>query len=147
MNRKMIKHLHQIKLDRQFFVHLVKYGFVGAFNAVFTFIIYFVLLKIVGLHYLLSFSISWASGVLATYVINFKWVFKPEDKLVFKSRLMKYFIVYITSYVINMALLGTITESTGWDPLLAQFLIIPLVVSINFFGIKYWSMRPYEKKS
>jgi putative flippase GtrA len=134
-----------IKPAPLFFIHLVKYGFVGIINAVFTFIIYFVLLKAFKVHYLLSFSISWAFGVLLTYVINFVWVFKPEEKLVFKSRLLKYFIVYLTSYLLNMLLLGSITEFTGWDPLLVQFLIIPLVVTVNFLGIKYWSMKPYEK--
>lgn len=134
-----------IKPDSLFFIHLVKYGFVGIINAVFTFIIYFVLLKVFKVHYLFSFSISWASGVLLTYVINFVWVFKPEEKLVFKSRLLKYFIIYLTSYLLNMLLLGNITEFTGWDPLLVQFFILPLVVTINFLGIKYWSMKPYEK--
>ena len=143
----MMKQVRQIKLDGEFFVHLVKYGFVGGFNAVFTFALYILLLKLLHLHYLLSFTISWVSGVLATYIINFKWVFKPEEKLVFKSRLMKYFIVYITSYVLNMFLLGAIKESTGWDPVLVQLLIVPLIVAINFLGIKYWSMRPYEEKS
>jgi len=134
-----------IKPGSLFFIHLVKYGFVGVINAVFTFIIYFVLLKVFKVHYLLSFSISWACGVLLTYVINFVWVFKPEEKLVFKSRLLKYFIVYFTSYFLNMLLLGSITEFTDWDPLLVQFLIIPLVVTVNFLGIKYWSMKSYDK--
>jgi len=131
-----------VKGDRHFFKHLLKYGVVGGFNAVFTFAIYFLLLKVLYIHYLVSFSISWLAGVLATYVVNFVWVFKPEDKLVFKSRLAKYIIVYLTSYLSNMVLLGLITESTGWDPLLSQFLIVPLVVAINFLGIKYWSLKP-----
>jgi len=130
-----------------FFVHLVKYGFVGAVNAVITFTIYIALLKIFKVHYLLSFSISWAAGVFLAYVINFVWVFKPEDTLVFRSRLLKYVAVYLISYTLNMILLGIITETTGRDPLLVQFLLVPVVVAVNFLGIKYWSMKPDEEES
>jgi putative flippase GtrA len=114
---------------------------VGALNAVFTFLFYFVLLKVIRLHYLVSLSVAWLSGVLLTYIINFLWVFKPEQKLVFKSRLVKYFIVYITSYLLNMFLLKQFTEFTRGDPLLLQLFIIPAVVAVNFAGIKYWCMN------
>jgi putative flippase GtrA len=134
-----------IKLDALFFKHLIKYGIVGAGNAIFTFFIYFLLLKIFKIHYLISFSISWLAGVLLTYMINFVWVFKPEDKLVFKSRLAKYIVVYVTSYLLNMILLRILTEATQWDPLLTQLMIVPVIVAINFFGIKYWSMKPPQE--
>ena len=74
-----------IKLNREFFLHFVKYSFVGILNAIFSFMLYFILLKIVHLQYLAAFSVSWLLGVLLTYVINFLWVFKPEQKLVFKK--------------------------------------------------------------
>jgi putative flippase GtrA len=131
----------KFQVHRQFVLHFLKYSFVGTLNAVFTFLFYFVLLKVIRLHYLVSFSIAWLSGVLLTYIINFLWVFKPEQKLVFKSRLLKYFIIYITSYLLNMFLLKQLTEFTGGDPLLVQLFIIPVVVVVNFTGIKYWCMN------
>lgn len=136
-----------IKPNHKFLSHLIKYSLVGGLNAVYTFVVYFILLKIVRIHYLLSFSISWISGVLATYIINFIWVFRPEQKLIFKNRITKYFIVYLTSYLLNMFLLRTIVEYCHWDPLIVQLFLIPLVATINFLGIKYWSMKPYEKTS
>lgn len=131
-------------LNREFLLHFVKYSFVGLFNAVFTFLLFFIFLKLFHIHYLVSFSASWLLGVLATYVINFLWVFKPEDKLVFKSRLLKYIAVYLTSYLLNMFLLERLTGMTGGDPILVQLFIVPVVVAVNFTGIKYWcmSVRP-----
>ena len=131
-------------LNSELLIHFIKYNFVGVANAIFTFFIYFILLKVLGIHYIVSFSFSWLAGVILTYIINFTYVFKPEQKLVFKSRLSKYFIVYITSYFINMLLLGTIKELSNYDPLVIQFFILPLVIVINFTGIKYWSMKPCE---
>jgi putative flippase GtrA len=138
----------KIQINRQFVLHFLKYSFVGAFNAVFTFLFYFILLKVIRLHYLVSFSVSWLLGVLLTYIINFLWVFKPEQKLVFKSRLLKYFTVYITSYLLNMFLLKQLTELTRQDPLLVQLVIIPVVVAVNFAGIKYWCMnsKPVKRR-
>jgi len=136
----------KIKLNREFVTHFVKYSFVGILNTVFTFLLYFILLKIIHLHYLVSLSVSWVSGVPLTYIINFLWVFKPEQKLVFKSRLLKYFIVYIASYLLNIFLLKSLTELTGGDPLWVQFFIIPVVVVVNFTGIKYWCMNAKLRK-
>ena len=136
----------KIELDREFILHFFKYSFVGGFNALFTFLLYFILLKTIHLHYLVALSISWVSGVLLTYILNFLWVFKPEQKLVFKSRLLKYFLVYITSYVLNLFLLKHFTELTGGDPLWIQFFIMPVVVVINFTGIKYWCMNAKPKE-
>lgn len=130
-----------VKINREFLLHFVKYSLVGILNAIFSFLLYFILLKIFHIHYLVAFSISWLLGVLLTYVINFLWVFKPEQKLVFKSRLMKYFVVYISSYLLNMFLLKYFTELTGGDPLLVQLFILPAVVAVNFTGIKYWCMN------
>ncbi|MGD2088274.1 MAG: GtrA family protein [Candidatus Aminicenantes bacterium] len=135
-----------IKLNREFLLHFVKYSFVGILNAILTFLLYFILLKIFHLHYLVSLSVSWLLGVLLTYVINFLWVFKPEQKLVFKSRLLKYFVVYVSSYLLNIFLLKTLTELTGGDPLLVQLFILPVVVAVNFAGIKYWCMIPGPMK-
>ena len=118
-----------------------KYVFVGGFNAIFTFCLYFVLLRIFGLHYIISFSAAWLLGVLLTYIINYRWVFKPEQKIRFRARLAKYIAVYITSYLVNVMLLKSITERTGYDPVCVQIVILPLVVAINFLGIKYWALR------
>ena len=140
-----MKIAEKFKSNRELIRHFVKYSFVGMINAVFSFLLYFILLKIFHLHYLVSFSISWFLGVLLTYVINFLWVFKPEQKLVFKSRLLKYFVIYISSYLLNMFLLKNLTELTGGDPLLVQLFILPVVVAVNFTGIKYWCMSSNQK--
>jgi putative flippase GtrA len=131
----MIRHLTELG------VQFVKYALVGGSNAVFTFLLYIVFLRILGLHYLLSFSIAWILGVLLTYIINYLWVFKPEQRIRFRIRLVKYIIVYLTSYMINLFLLKSLTERTGYDPIQVQIAILPLVVAINFLGMKCWALR------
>ncbi|MFZ5571363.1 MAG: GtrA family protein [Thermodesulfobacteriota bacterium] len=125
-------------------IQFEKYVAVGILNLFFTLAVYFVFLKLLHSHYLVAYSVSWLAGVLFTYVINFVWVFKPEKQLEFRSRLPKYFIVYISSFLINFFSLKLLTEFTGWDPLIVQMFILPIIVFINFFGMKWWSLRHRE---
>ena len=125
-------------------IQFKKYLIVGFLNLFFTLSVYFVLLKLIKSHYLVAYSVSWLAGVVFTYIINFIWVFKPEKQLIFHARLFKYFIVYISSYLINFFTLALLTEKTGFDPLIIQVFILPVIIFINFFGMKFWSLKQNE---
>ncbi|MEQ8304018.1 MAG: GtrA family protein [Cyclobacteriaceae bacterium] len=122
-------------------IQFVKYLFVGGINFLFGLITFYIFLHIMQLNYLVAFTISWALGILLTYVINFIWIFKPTEKLVFRARLVKYVVVYLASYTINVVILKVLTDYTGSDPFYLQFGIIPIVMIVNFLGMKYWSLR------
>jgi len=64
---------------------------------------------------------------------------KPQYN--FMKRFPKYFTVYLISYVVNIGLLKYFVSSFDFDPFYIQFAIIPLVMGINFFGFKYWSLK------
>lgn len=70
-----------------------KYLCVGVANLLFTLAVCAFFVKVVATTYTLAFSVSWLAGVFFTCAINFLWVFKPEDKLEFRRRFHKYFIV------------------------------------------------------
>ena len=122
-------------------IQFVKYVFVGGLNFVFGLVVFYLLLHVLKINYLIAFSITWILGVLLTYVINFVWVFKPNEKIDFKARLLKYISVYILSYLINLLLLKVLTEYSGYDPYYIQFGLIPIVMVINFLGMKFWSLK------
>ncbi len=129
-----------IMINKNFIFQFIKYFIVGCFNFVFTYLIYFLLIKI-NVNYLISFSISWISGVILTYIINFIWIFKPKKRIDFKLRFLKYFIIYITSFLLNLFLLNFLVEAIKFNPLFVQLFIIPIIVVINFLGIKYLSLN------
>jgi putative flippase GtrA len=122
-------------------IQFVKYGLVGGVNFIITVGLFLFLLKVLLVNYLISFTITWLFGIFLTYVINFLWVFKPEDKLEFKKRFPKYFSVYLFSYLVNIGLLKYLVSIYEFDPFYIQFAILPLVVFINFFGFKYWGLK------
>ena len=122
-------------------IQFIKYGLVGAINFIFSFALFYFLLKILLTNYLISFTLSWLFGIFLTYIINFIWVFRPNDKIEFKKRFPKCFIVYLISYLVNIFLLKILVLKFAYDPLYLQFAIIPLVMFINFFGFKYWGLK------
>lgn len=128
-------------INKYISIAFLKYLFVGGFNFLFSTILYLFLLKVFDIEYMTAFVITWVIGIILTYIINFTWVFKPDQKLEFKKRLPKYFLVYLTSFVINITILNLLVEAYAFDPFWLQFFILPIVVFVNFFGFKYWALK------
>ena len=122
-------------------IEFIKFLFVGAANFLLSMVLFLILLKVLVLDYILSFAITWLFGILLTYCINFLWVFKPSEKLEKKKRFPKYFLVYLLSFFVNIILLKYMLNTFGFDPFWIQFLIIPLIMLINFVGFKYWALK------
>jgi putative flippase GtrA len=114
---------------------------VGALNFVLTLVVFYGLLRVLKVHYLVALVVSWAIGMVFSYVLNFTWVFKPEQKLQFRSRFGKFFIASLVSIALNMLALQLIVIHTGFDPFYVQFALIPLIVVFNFATAKFWSLR------
>ena len=126
-------------------LEITKFTIVGAINFVLTFVMFFTLVKIIEVNYLVSLVVASAVGVVFTYIFNFVWVFKPEQKLLFRERFIKYFLASLLSIALNLLILKYIVERTGFDPFYVQIALIPLIVIFNFSSAKYWSLRPVDK--
>ena len=122
-------------------VEATKFAFVGAANFALTFVAFTLLLKAFSLHYLLSLSLAWLVGMIFSYTLNFLWVFKPEDKIQFKARFVKFFLASVLSIGLNLWALRLLVEWMAWDPLYVQLGLLPFIVGFNFSTAKYWSLR------
>lgn len=126
-------------------VEVTKYIVVGAINYVLSFAIFFWLLKIAGVNYLLSLAVVAVLGVLFTYTLNYIWVFKPESKIKFKGRLIKYTASSFTTIIMNLIILRLIVEHRQYDPFYVQVALTPVIVAINFIAAKFWSLKAFNK--
>ena len=124
----------------EFKVEATKFTLVGAANFALTFIVFSVMLKVLSVNYLLSLGAAWVVGMLFSYVMNFSWVFKPEQKIQFKARFVKFFLASAFSIAMNMLLLSYIVEQTKFDPFYVQMVLIPLIIVFNFSTAKFWSL-------
>jgi putative flippase GtrA len=123
----------------KFKIQITKYFIVGILNFLLTFVIFTVMLKLFHINYIISLFTSWLAGVLFSYIANFSWVFKPEAKIIFNHRFIKFIIIGFISVVLNMIVLNYIVENIYNDPFFIQLLLIPFIVVFNFIGTKYWS--------
>jgi putative flippase GtrA len=129
-----------------FKLEVTKFSIVGALNFLITFVIFFTFLYLMKVHYLISLTSSWIVGIIFSYSINFVWVFKPEQKLKFKIRFLKYLMANLVTFTFNIISLLFIVEFFGFDPFYIQCVLIPLIVVMNFVTSKYWSLKPISRK-
>ena len=125
----------------KFKIEATKFTLVGAANFALTFIIFTAMLKLLGVNYLLSLVAAWVAGMLFSYVLNFAWVFKPEQKIQFSARFLRFFLASVLSIALNILALSYIVEHTDFDPFYVQIALIPFIVIFNFSTAKYWSLR------
>jgi putative flippase GtrA len=124
----------------KFKIEATKFTLVGAANFALTFIVFTGMLKVLAVNYLLSLVAAWIVGMLFSYVLNFVWVFKPEQKIQFRSRFARFFLASMLSISLNMLVLNYIVEHTLFDPFYVQMTLIPLIVVFNFSTAKFWSL-------
>lgn len=134
MNLKLSKYWQPL-------IQMMAYGLVGVANTILTVFLYWLFLEVFHWHYLVSFTLSWAIGVVFTYAINAKKVFKTEDSDFNWKNFVKYSSIYVFSYMLNTGLLWLLVDTCGFEPFWMQCIIIPLVVLINFLGIKFWALK------
>jgi putative flippase GtrA len=127
---------------RQLKAEVTKFTIVGAGNFVVSFVVFTALLKILTVDYLVSLATAWLVGVLFSYVANFLWVFRLEEKIEFKARFLKFLIASVCSIVLNLLVLHSVVEYTAADPFFVQLALLPLIVVFNFSTAKFWSLRP-----
>jgi putative flippase GtrA len=128
-------------MDERIKGEVAKFTLVGAANSILTFVVFTLLLKALSLHYLFSLLVAWLVGITFSYTQNFLWVFKPEKKIQFKARFLKFLVASALSLGLNLLSLRFLVESTGWDPFYVQSALIPFIVAFNFSTAKYWSLR------
>lgn len=128
--------MHKFKLEAK------KFTIVGTANFFLTFVVFTAMLKVFRVNYLLSLVAAWVVGMIFSYVLNFSWVFQPEQKIQFKARFVRFFLASLLSIGLNMLALSYIVERTGFEPFYVQMALIPCIVIFNFSAAKFWSLRP-----
>lgn len=129
----------------KFKIEATKFSLVGAANFVLTFVVFTFMLKLIKVNYLLALVAAWVVGTVFSYVLNFSWVFKPEQKIQFQDRFIKFILAGLLSILLNMLALYYLVERTGLDPFYVQIVLIPLIVAFNFATAKFWSLKPNAK--
>ena len=122
-------------------VQFVRYFFVGGFAFVVDFGLLYILTEYAGLHYLLSATLSFISGLLVNYIISCIWVFSNSK---FKNRLVEFLFfaaIGVVGLLLNDALIWLFTDCIGTPYMFSKKVAAAIVYLWNFFARKYLVFR------
>src|SRR5918994_3327589 len=111
-------------------IQLAKFSAVGVSGYVVNLVVYTLLLKLAGLHYLGAAAVSFLVAVSNNYWWNRHWTFR-SDRGHFAYQGMRFFVISVLALAANLVALRLLV-GFGVGKILAQAIAIVLVTPINF---------------
>ncbi|NGM54446.1 GtrA family protein [Stenotrophomonas sp. P2112] len=99
----------------------------GALNTGSTFVLYWLLLLVV--EYRIAYAISFVAGILLSYVINTKFVFRTNYSL---RKVILFPLVYLATYLAGAVVLDLSVSRFGVDARLAPFISICATLPLTY---------------
>lgn len=127
------------KIKKQSIIQFIKFGVVGCSNTVLFILIYWLLVYL-SINYLIANIISYVLSSIWGYVLNKIWVFKVKNGKIVSS-ILKYYIVYGTSFIINLIGMYLMVDILKVNKFIAPILIMCITIPYNFIFNKLWAFR------
>lgn len=122
------------------FQHLILYGIIGCFSSGLDFLIYSLLVQVIGLQYIVSNCISVLGGISTSFLLNRNYNFKIKDKTT--QRFSIFLIVGLCGLLFSNLILYICIDIMGTDKIVSKILSIVLVVFFQFLANKYITFKP-----
>lgn len=123
-------------MRKQSLIEFIKFSIVGVINTIVDFGV-FSLLITNGSPILLSQIISYACGMVNSFMMNRSWTFK-ENKRNEYSEPVKYLIANITTLSLMSGLLLLFVDQFQFPVLIAKVVCTGVGMAINFLSSKFW---------
>ncbi len=116
-----------IMLIRSYGPEVVRFLVSGAVNTGATYLLYLLLQPRLG--YGISYTVSYAAGIVLAYYLNCLFVFRTRLSF---GKFVSFPLVYLTQYLGSMALLYLLIDIAGTNPKIAPALVIAATMPITF---------------
>jgi len=125
----------------------MRYIAVGVWNTVFSYVAFVFLyyLTYSWLHYMLILVLSQIVGLTNAYICYKFLVFKTKGNIV--REYLRFYVVYGSTFIVNLLLIGLFVEALGINPVISQGVIAILVVTMAYFGHSRFSFKESLIKS
>lgn len=124
---------------KQFF----KFGIVGCINTFSSWIFYYSLLFL-KVNYLVATTIAYILSSIIGFLLNRSWVF--ENKVYDYKAILKYYVVYGSSYLINIGAMYLWVDVLNLSTLIAPILTLFITVPYNYVFSSLWVFNEKENK-
>lgn len=113
---------------------------VGAFASIINFLCFCILFYQLNIYDTLSYTISYVTGVVISYLLNKKWAFnyKNNDN---KTLFTKYLLVYTFNLFIGMGFFEIVLILYNIEVIIIQFIVIIITAVFNYLGLKIFVFR------
>lgn len=122
------------KLFRRF-RHLVLYGIIGSCSSGLDFCIYTLLVRVLGIHYLLANCVSVLAGIVTSFTLNRSFNFKVKDHA--KRRFAIFLTVGLCGMLLSNLILYVLIDVLEVNELFSKLMSIACVVFLQFLANKY----------
>lgn len=105
----------------------LRFLLVGAANTLSSYLLY--LLLLVFFPYLLAYSLAYCIGIVISYFLNVRFVFRQRISL---ATFLAFPIVYLIQYCLGALVLWLLVDNVGISPALAMAGVIAATVPVTF---------------
>ena len=105
---------------------------VGAVNTVSSYLLYLLLLIV--LPYLLAYSLAYCAGIVFSYFLNVRFVFRRRASL---SGFFAFPLVYVIQYGLGVLVLWLLVDQAGLSPAWAMVGVIVATIPVTFLASRF----------
>ena len=137
--RPHVRLLHGMRRPANW-LQLVRFSIVGASGYAVNLILYALLVRKLGVEYLVAETVAWIVAAANNFVWNRHWTFKARHGQV-HAQAARFFVITLLALGFNLLVLRILVESAGMDKIVAEVLALAASTPLNFIGNKLWSFR------
>lgn len=125
--------------------NFILYVAIGTISSVAEILVYYLLYRLVGMHYQWANVIGYVCGCLLSFILNRSYNFKVRDNVVL--RLMTFALIQGIGYLMSMGSLYYMVEILELNEFVAKAISVPLVALLLFFFNKFVTFRRWKDKN
>ncbi|MDP2683925.1 MAG: GtrA family protein [bacterium] len=129
-------------------IEFLKFAVVGVIGTIVDFSFYALLTRVFGVYYITATCISVFLAIINNFFLNKYWTFNKGQSGKAKTEYIKFFVVSIVNYFLNVGITWYIVEKTtseavfgSSEDFFAKVIAIGIVLFSNYFGNKYWTFK------
>lgn len=111
---------------------MTRFLLVGATNTAVSYVLYLLLLEF--MPYLYAYSISYGIGIVVSYILNSRFVFRQPLSL---HKFLQFPIVYVMQYSLGVAILWLLIGQLGISPALAMIGVVAVTIPVTFVASRF----------
>jgi dolichol-phosphate mannosyltransferase len=121
----------------------VRFALVGSSGVLSNLAVYSGLIYLLSVYYLIAATLSFVTAMSGNFILNLRWTFKTHGQGIkaIRDQYMKYAVVTLVGYGINIITLWLLVDTWNWHKVLAQLVAITMTSMSNFLGSKLWAFK------